>query len=70
MDSKDWLYLKLFVGLYVAVTAAAAGADALGAGLGLPAYRLGIYGAVLGTLLVAGGLAGRARLRSRTSDPS
>jgi hypothetical protein len=51
MDARDWLYVKIFVGLYVIVTALVAVAGAREG-----AWQVGMYVAVAGTLMVAGGL--------------
>jgi hypothetical protein len=51
MDARDWLYVKVFVALYVIVTAVVAVGGAREG-----AWQVGMYVAVAGTLMVAGGL--------------
>lgn len=63
MDSRDWLYIKVFMGLYVLVTVAAA----LG-GVPFPPWRAGVYGAVLGTLVFAVLLVGKEWVSRRTTS--
>jgi hypothetical protein len=62
MDSRDKTVLKVFVGLYVTVTIAAA---ALGSPL--PAWELGLYVALLGSVVVIAGLVGRDWLTGRSA---
>jgi len=51
MDSRDWLYIKVFIGLYV--TIAAISRFAWTGAPTVPDWRVGLYGALFGTILFA-----------------
>lgn len=63
MDRRDWAYIGLFVGLYLTITATGTIMET-----DIPGWRLGIYGALIGTSVVGVLVIGAGWLRSRTAS--
>lgn len=59
MDARDWLYIKIFAGIYILVTGLSVLTQNPSSDLYIAPWQVGVYAAIAGTLLFAAILVGK-----------